>query len=58
MCLRHRGKEVKTMKYQTPELTALTPAMSAIQMGSSKPGRTSLDGIDKEEVTAYADWED
>jgi hypothetical protein len=44
------------MKYKTPELTALTPAIDAIQ-GISKPGQTSLDGFDKEEVHAYVDWE-
>jgi hypothetical protein len=59
MCIHtNKRKEVKTMKYETPELTALTPAISTIQMGTSKPGHTSLDGTDKEEVTAYADWED
>lgn len=58
MCLQHKGKEVKTMKYQTPELTAITQAISTIQTGNSKPGLTSQDGINKEEVSAYADWED
>lgn len=46
------------MKYQTPELTAITQAISTIQTGNSKPGLTSQDGINKEEVSAYADWED
>jgi hypothetical protein len=46
------------MKYETPKVIALTPAVNAIQHPSGKPGATSQDGIDKEEVSAYADWED
>jgi hypothetical protein len=45
------------MKYETPQLTALTPAIDAIQSMSGKPSTTSVDGFDKEEVTAYVDWE-
>ena len=44
------------MKYETPELTALTPAIDAIQV--AKLG-TGIDGSSKEPPTsAYEDWED
>jgi len=46
------------MKYETPELTALTPAINAIQ---GKPGDLVYDNITKENFHesggAYADWE-
>jgi hypothetical protein len=45
------------MKYDKPELTALTPAVNAIQ-NSEKVGSTTKDGINKEEVAGYVDWED
>ncbi len=46
------------MKYETPELTALTPAISAIQ--STAPQKTGLnsDGAaNNESLTTYEDWE-
>ena len=48
------------MKYETPELTALTPAITAVQSGGgSKPSTQNADGspTSKESATAYADWE-
>jgi hypothetical protein len=46
------------MKYETPELTALTPAMDAIQAGTSKNSTHPVDGqVDNEAIGAYADWE-
>ena len=44
------------MKYETPELTALTPAINAIQQGSKgNPG--SLESRHNETSMAYEDWE-
>jgi hypothetical protein len=48
------------MKYETPELTALTPAINAIQgVGPNKvfhiPGDNLTDSM--EQSPAYADWE-
>lgn len=51
-----KRKEVNTMKYTTPDLTALTFAINAIQ-DPAKPEPSGLDGV-KEEIAAYADWED
>jgi hypothetical protein len=47
------------MKYETPELTVLTPAINAIQSTSSKTAPFELgDGVgDNEHIGAYADWE-
>jgi len=45
------------MKYQTPELTVLTLAINAIQDPITKLGGPSADGVDREAVTAYVDWE-
>jgi hypothetical protein len=53
------------MKYETPELTALTPAINAIQTVSmpSKQVKKALDFIHpgavqgNEPNTGYADWE-
>lgn len=49
------------MKYETPELTALTPAINAIQGTgpvSSKTGPISAsDSFENESVAAYLDWE-
>jgi hypothetical protein len=46
------------MKYETPELTALTPAINAIQ---GKPGTSAYDSSTMqtfhESTGAYADWE-
>lgn len=43
------------MKYEKPELTALTDAITAVK--ANKPFGDSLDD-DMEIVAAYADWED
>jgi len=46
------------MKYETPELTALTPAINAIQSDGLKPyTTTTLDGFHNEVIGAYSDWE-
>ncbi len=48
------------MKYETPELTALTPAISAVQGVGTKNSPTGPDAaslINNEHVAAYADWE-
>ena len=45
------------MKYETPELMALKSAINAIQAPVTKAGQNSPDGIDKEPVAAYVDWE-
>jgi len=48
------------MKYETPELVALTPAINAVQ--SSGPKSTSFSHTDSspsnEATLAYEDWED
>lgn len=44
------------MKYEAPELTAMTPAIIAIQGG--KPGNQNVDSPDKDPIAAYEDWED
>ncbi len=44
------------MKYETPELTALTPAINAIQtVAKAQPHGT--DSFANEASSAYADWE-
>jgi len=50
------------MKYETPELTVLTPAINAIQdcQGTSKilgPGCDGFQSTHNECPFAYADWE-
>ena len=45
------------MKYETPELTALTPAINAIQGMVNKILNGTTDS-DYEGVAAYVDWED
>jgi|GraSoiStandDraft_55_1057291.scaffolds.fasta_scaffold1441862_1 hypothetical protein len=46
------------MKYETPEMTALTPAIDAIQAVGSKLSTESSDsGIKNEPTGAYLDWE-
>ena len=48
------------MKYETPELTALTPALNAIKGGSKLTSgvQDSSSLIEANEMTgAYADWE-
>jgi hypothetical protein len=46
-------------KYETPRLTALTPAINAIQgtQGSKQDTNVSDTPGDKEGIGAYADWE-
>jgi hypothetical protein len=49
------------MKYETPEMTTLTPAINAIQ-GSTEQSKTPTGNVDapldrKELIGAYADWE-
>jgi hypothetical protein len=44
------------MKYETPELTTLTPAIDAIQT-SNKPGDPNPDGPQQDSGAAYEDWE-
>ena len=52
-----KTKEVKAMKYETPELTALTPAIDAIQKGSKLHARyRDVPGLN-EPISGYADWE-
>jgi hypothetical protein len=47
------------MKYETPELTALTPAINAIQDGvtSKLEGHPSDGDPNYEQISAYVDWE-
>jgi hypothetical protein len=46
------------MKYETPRLTASTPAINAIQSVSGKGDMINLDNpFEKEAVSAYTDWE-
>jgi hypothetical protein len=53
----HKRKEVNTMTYETPELTALTPAINAIQ--GTKSHVEIEDSKFEVEVGpgAYQDWE-
>jgi hypothetical protein len=47
------------MKYEAPEVAALTPAINAIQgAGPSKHLFPTEEGILPEDVGAYADWEE
>jgi hypothetical protein len=44
------------MKYEAPELTALTPAIDAVR--ASKTAPINLDSpLNDEAVSAYQDWE-
>jgi len=54
-----KRKEVKPMKYNTPELTRLAPAIEVIEsMGTGTKAPTpNADSADKEVIAAYADWE-
>ena len=58
-CMRdfQQRKEVKAMKYETPELTALTPAINAIQGSVNKAHQPITDSAN-ESLAAYQDWED
>jgi hypothetical protein len=44
------------MKYETPEMTALAPAINAIQGSTSKDHVPVQDG-NNESISAYEDWE-
>jgi hypothetical protein len=44
------------MKYETPELTALTPAINAIQ-GPNKGNSGNDNPGSKDSTSAYEDWE-
>jgi hypothetical protein len=44
------------MKYEAPELTALTPAIDAIQT-TGKPGSPNPDSSQQDSGAAYEDWE-
>jgi hypothetical protein len=47
------------MKYETPEINALKPAINAIQDVNSKTPQGEHDGpIDRELASAYQDWEE
>lgn len=53
----HR-KEVIRMEYQRPELTIVTPAISAIQDAAGKAGVNPVDSTGfKDHIGAYEDWE-
>ena len=45
------------MKYETPELTALTPAINAIQGIVSMSRQSTMLTIDNENPGRYPDWE-
>jgi hypothetical protein len=45
------------MRYETPELTASTPAINAIQSSTNKAQQPVGDSMD-ESISAYQDWED
>jgi hypothetical protein len=59
-----KKREENTMKYETPEMTVLTPAINAIQSTTNYPQyKNCCTGLldtpyDQHELTgAYADWE-
>jgi hypothetical protein len=45
------------MKYETPELTALTPAIDAIQAQKFEPPTIDQPKVHETAVSAYEDWE-
>jgi hypothetical protein len=48
------------MKYETPEMTTLMPAINAIQTenpSGQKATTPSMDSSFEEHIAAYADWE-
>jgi hypothetical protein len=45
------------MKYETPELTALTTAISAITTAGTKPDPSTPDGGSHDTGSGYEDWE-
>jgi hypothetical protein len=60
--IHHKLSQEKVMKYETPELTALTSAINAIQSDvDSLPKLVGsyIDGIPyHESLAGYMDWED
>jgi hypothetical protein len=46
------------MKYKTPELTALTPAINAIQADKIVPASPDSPTKHESGVGAYQDWEE
>jgi hypothetical protein len=46
------------MKYETPELTALTPAINVIQSAKQTSGHDSDTPQNEPPTSAYQDWED
>ncbi len=45
------------MKYEAPEMNALTPAINAVH--GTKPGSVIFEGVPNNEASgAYEDWED
>jgi hypothetical protein len=46
------------MKYETPELTALTPAINAIQGSKGSSGGDAPPPNGRDSTAAYEDWED
>jgi hypothetical protein len=59
---KEKKREENTMKYETPKMTALTPAIKAIQ-GSTFESKTTTGNLDSlpyvlpEMIGAYVDWE-
>jgi hypothetical protein len=47
------------MKYETPELIVLAPAINAIQAMGLKPNAADAadNGVNNEQIAVYADWE-
>ena len=57
----HERKEVKTMKYETPELTALVPAINAVQSSAGAKVSGAQDSQHprvNDILLAYEDWEE
>lgn len=45
------------MKYEAPQVTALTPAADAIQ-STSKPGTQGIDNFHEVTTPSFEDWEE
>lgn len=45
------------MKYETPKLTALTPAINAVQATKNPLEPGEIHTVEEVPVGAYADWE-
>jgi hypothetical protein len=56
---KEKKREENTMKYETPKLTVLTPAIDAIQSDGGLPkfGPETVDSLHMETSSAYTDWE-